>query len=293
MKKLTFEYVKEFIEKEGYKLLSDVYKNNSSKLEVQCPEGHKYSVGFNSFKNNIRCPYCYGNKKLTFEYVKEFIEKEGYKLLSTNYVDTRNKLEIQCPEGHIYQITFSTFKSGHRCKICSTEQIHIKQKHTLEYINKYINNFKYKLISNSYNNAFDKICVECPSGHRYYVKFNNFQQGDRCPYCSNINGSKAEKEIVKIIKDNYTYDIIENDRTQIINPLTKRMLELDIYLPDINKAIEYNGTYWHSKKSTVMKDKLKINLCKEKNICLLVISEAEWLKDKEKCLDDICLFINK
>jgi hypothetical protein len=46
-KKLTYEYVKEQIEKEDYQLLSDCYKNNQTKLNIKFPEGHEYKVTCN------------------------------------------------------------------------------------------------------------------------------------------------------------------------------------------------------------------------------------------------------
>ena len=50
-----------------------------------------------------------------------------------------------------------------------------------------------------------------------------------------------EKEILEFIQQNYTKTIITNSKT-ILD--TKQ--ELDIYLPDLNLAFEFNGTYWHS-----------------------------------------------
>lgn len=72
--------------------------------------------------------------------------------------------------------------------------------------------------------------------------------------------SKGEKEIVNYIKSIYNGIVLENDK-KIIHPY-----ELDIYLPEINIAIEFNGTYWHSSKCG--KDKnyhlKKSKLCEKK-----------------------------
>lgn len=54
--------------------------------------------------------------------------------------------------------------------------------------------------------------------------------------------SKAELEIQEFVKS-LTSDVLTNDRTQILNSETDNYLELDIYLPTLNKAIEYNGMY--------------------------------------------------
>ncbi len=88
--------------------------------------------------------------------------------------------------------------------------------------------------------------------------------------------SLFEKEILEYIKTIYDGTIIENDRT-IIHPK-----ELDIYLPELQLAIECNGTYWHSVESG--KDELyhydKTNSCDDKNIDLVYIWDYQWEKDQ-------------
>lgn len=62
-------------------------------------------------------------------------------------------------------------------------------------------------------------------------------------YCS-ANGkySKHEKYIYDLIRERYAGKIVLSD-TRVITPYS-----LDIYLPDLNLAFEYNGAYWHSSK---------------------------------------------
>lgn len=84
--------------------------------------------------------------------------------------------------------------------------------------------------------------------------------------------SVGEKEISSFISD-FNFDIIENDRN-IISPK-----ELDIYIPQKNLAIEFDGLYFHSTKFG--KDKNyhlnKTLACEEKGIRLIHIFEDEWL----------------
>jgi len=86
-------------------------------------------------------------------------------------------------------------------------------------------------------------------------------------------------------------DYIPNDRTVIKNPKTERGLELDIWFPSLNKAIEFNGEYWHSLKSRFERDILKKKLCLDKNINLLVILYKEWINNKENILEKIKEFV--
>lgn len=95
--------------------------------------------------------------------------------------------------------------------------------------------------------------------------------------------SYAEKELYEYIKSISTYDVINHCRDVLDN-----QYELDIYIPEIKIAIEFNGNYWHS---NIYKDKeyhqLKTLMCAHKNIRLIHIFEYEWINDK----DSIKLFL--
>ena len=204
MKKLSYKYVKEQIEKEGYKLLSNKYKNNNTKLKLQCLEGYIYKVSWANFRQGYRCIKCnIKSTKLTYEFVKEQIEKKGYKLLSTKYINSHSKLKFICPNNHIFKMSWSCFNNNQRCPRCYNEL----RKLTYEYVKKYIESFDYKLLSMKYTNWKTKLKTECNKGHIYYVSWNHFQQGDRCSECYklSISGSNnfrwknyTEEELIKI-----------------------------------------------------------------------------------------------
>jgi len=71
--------------------------------------------------------------------------------------------------------------------------------------------------------------------------------------------------------------LIENSK-KIIPPY-----ELDIYIPEKNFAIEYNGLYWHSEQQGKDKDYhlKKLEMCLKKGIQLIQLFEDEWIFKKE------------
>jgi uncharacterized protein YfaS (alpha-2-macroglobulin family) len=46
-----------------------------------------------------------------------------------------------------------------------------------DYVQSYISNEGYKLLSTEYKNSITKMDVACDKNHIYKVKFNDFQQG--------------------------------------------------------------------------------------------------------------------
>jgi len=275
--KYTYEYVKNYIESFDYTLLSDTYKSNRTKLLVKCDKGHEYGVTLGNFKAGYRCPECLGVKRNTYEYVKQYIESDGSVLLSDNYTNNRVKLVVECSKHHIYKIRFNNFQQGQGCPVCGGTQ-----KHTYEHVKQYIESVGYVLLSDSYINDRTKLLIKCDEGHEYNVTFNTFSGGRRCPACwFESSSSVPEKEVQQFVSSILDCDVIYNDRTQIVNPLTSKNLELDIWIPSMKKAIEYNGAYWHSMKYQMIKDCIKQERCKQKGIDLLIVTDHNWLNNNE------------
>jgi len=66
--------------------------------------------------------------------------------------------------------------------------------------------------------------------------------------------------------------------------------ELDIYIPELNKGIEFNGEYWHREgllrkgKDPAKYHSLKRDFFKKLSIDYIEIWENEWAKNKDLCL---------
>lgn len=85
-------------------------------------------------------------------------------------------------------------------------------------------------------------------------------------YHTNKYTSKKEKDLASYIKSIYNGTIIEND-SSVVSNYNHRFFELDIYLPDLNVAFDFNGTYWHSSKfKDVNYHHRKSKACYEQNI---------------------------
>jgi hypothetical protein len=99
------------------------------------------------------------------------------------------------------------------------------------------------------------------------------------PYLVDDQVSSGEKEVLAFIESFYDGEIVTNNRS--ILPSGK---ELDIYLPDLNLAIEYNGEFWHSEEIHKSKHNMldKTLECESLDIHLLHIYDSEWKDDLKK-----------
>lgn len=160
-------------------------------------------------------------------------------------------------------------------------------KHNKEYVKNYVEKFDYGLLSEEYINNRSPITLKCPIGHIWTTSFHNFKDGEaRCFYCYIINNytSKFELEVRGYVSSIYSGEVIYNDRTLVFNKHTKKPLELDLYFPEYNKAIECNGEYWHSTDEAVERDKIKNEFCNNNDISLLTVTDQEWLFGQGKNL---------
>lgn len=132
-----------------------------------------------------------------------------------------------------------------------------------------------------YTNATDRLTFKCKKcGHEFITIWNYIQQGDKCPKCfpKHQPYSNSEKQVLSFIQSVYNGKIISNSRSILGNGK-----ELDIYLPDKNIAIEYDGLFWHSDSMNTPYDYhlSKTEICESLGIQLIHIFEDEWIYQQD------------
>lgn len=111
-------------------------------------------------------------------------------------------------------------------------------------------------------------CSVC--GHEWGpVNISDRYRGTGCPQCKkNYHTSLAEQIIFYYIKKDFP-DAHNNYKPKWIGKFS----EVDIYIPSLRLAIEYDGEYWH--KNKIDQDRKKGILIKAKGIKLIRIREGE------------------
>lgn len=109
-------------------------------------------------------------------------------------------------------------------------------------------------------------------------KFKGTLDNPRCYNCyPSSNTSKGEKEVYYFLNGLLNCKVKENDWNVLED------MELDVFVPSKNFAVEFNGLYYHSEEYS-NKDKKyhlkKMEKCQEENIHLVQIFEDEWKFEK-------------
>jgi len=127
--------------------------------------------------------------------------------------------------------------------------------------------------------GYDKLykfkCVKCGNEFVHCIYSGVIP---RCEIChpKNCGSSIGENEILEFIKL-----LLPND--EILHKIRKILdnkLELDIYIPSKNLAIEFNGIVWHSERFGGKDKNYHLNKtkeCEKKGIKLIHVFENEWM----------------
>lgn len=134
----------------------------------------------------------------------------------------------------------------------------------------------------------------------YVIALKRDDYEDMCSHMRASRGSsKEERALLSIIKNSYgNAKSIKDRKVKILNKPYIKGFEIDIFVPELNKGIEFDGTYYHNfehmreqKNKKLWPDedirnyhKIKDSWFATKGIQILHIKEEDWILDKEVCI---------
>lgn len=257
-----------------YQYLEESYKGSNKKIKIICPEHGIFEQSSSQHLNGQGCPKCAGNYNYSTEsFIKKakLIHGDRYDYSLVEYINSHKKIKIICPEHGIFEQKPYHHLRGHGCSKCTFSSGYTQEEFILKVKSIHNNLYDYSLVD--YKNIKEKIKIICPVHGIFEQKAQSHLLGRGCYQCAQIlQTSKGEKEVLEYVKTIYSGLILENNR-EIINPF-----ELDIFLPELNIAIEYNGEYWHKLREDEKPGyhQLKERLCQKNDITLINVWENDW-----------------
>lgn len=262
--------------------------------------GHEWQATPHNRSKGTGCPICAGKivvpgvNDLASQY-PELLDQWDFKLnkdISPNQVYKNSNLKVwwKCPKcGHSWFVKISDrTRKGNNCPCCSNKTV-VKGFNDLK--------TRYPFLADEWDyerNSFGpdeivpgsqkKVWWKCLNGHESYLAtpYNRIH-GAGCPLCNQIfQTSFPEQAIFYYIKR-----VFPDCLNKFKNIFDSKM-ELDIYIPSKQVAIEYDGAAWHNEK-TYEKELRKYLLCKQHRIFLYRIKEE--IEDTKTC--DKCFVVPK
>ncbi len=236
-------------------------------------------LGLKKHPNTDYLKHSHGTRKTIEHVLSKTRIFSNITVLSNTYTTNQEIMDFNCSEHGNFKrkwikVSDRINKNLNPCQKCNIKKQVNDMKLTKKDVTDYVNSTDFEFISMEDYKGCRKtsLKLKCSKGHIFDVSVNNFKTTRSCTKCSCVS-SKGQNAIYNYVKTIYKGDVVLNDRKTI------KPLEIDIYIPEFNLAIEFDGLYWHCEtvKPHIKKRVMEKNamLCKNKTNVLMIF-EDEW-----------------
>jgi very-short-patch-repair endonuclease len=262
--------------------------SSNKKVKWKCLKAHEWVDSINHRSSGRGCPYCSGHRATidtSLINTPLMLEWSSRNLINPVFVCTKSgkKYWWICGKGHEWLATPAHRTYGTGCPYCTGKKISLDNNlsHLFPEIARQWSSENATDASSVTYGSGEKALWECEHGHKWVSRIvDRTMKSQGCPHC-HPQESKAEIEIREFVRSLFP------DTRKIRGILTNRRFELDIYVPSLRKAIEYDGGYFHNRPEVIARDTIKNSQCQDAGIELLRIKEEEYVVDKDTSLDRI------
>lgn len=273
-KKLIIEDMHKIAKENNGKCLSTIYVDSKSKLEWECEFNHKWFAAPYKINYGTWCPTCIGRNSSIIDCQNLAKERNG-KCLSVTFSKMKDKLEWECDKGHRWFANTQNIKYGNWCAKC----VYINNRLTLEEMQELAKVNNGFCLSTEYRSTRHELEWKCDKNHTWFAKPGVIKGGSWCPLC---HTSFVETHCREIFEEFFQKSFPRKRHTWLRNNVSGLPLELDGYCAELNIAFEYQGQQHYKEVpgfkigpielvEIKRKDALKVKLCKENNVELIVI----------------------
>ncbi|MCK9577486.1 MAG: zinc-ribbon domain-containing protein [Clostridia bacterium] len=255
---------------------------SNKKVWWVCSEGHEWKATIASRSSGVGCPFCKGLKALSgindLSTVNPELAAQWHPTKNGNLTPNMVKPQSNkkawwiCPLGHEWEAIISSRTCGNGCPICSGDKV-LKGYNDLATTHpKLASEWHPTKNGNKTPEMFSKGSHEkawwiCPKGHEWQAVIYSRVTGNGCPKCdSESKTSFPEQAIYYYLKQ---LDASVENRKKINNKV-----EVDIWIPSKNIAIEYDGCRYHVGKKNDQKEQKKNEYLKNCGIRLIRVKES-------------------
>ncbi|MBO5078747.1 MAG: hypothetical protein J6B67_03575 [Oscillospiraceae bacterium] len=240
----------------------------------KCKDGHRYKSPISRRAYGSGCPYCSGRIAIEGEndlatLYPEIAKQWHYKKnapISPNQIKAKSNKMMWwiCENGHEYETTVGHRVRGDSCPYCSNHKV-LPGFNDLETVNPELacewhphknGELKPNMVTPRGDTVVWWKCSIC--GYEWNTSLNR-RYG--CPRCSVKRMTSFPEQAI--------FFYISKKYQDAINRYPFHGYELDVFIPSISTAIEYDGVYYHKSERAYQKDRIKDDLCKSDGIRLI------------------------
>lgn len=254
------------------------------KVKWICKNGHHYEKDIHSRCQGTGCPKCSGvnfeHKRNLFEEYPTLLQEVDIDKNPLNTVQdissgSAKKIYWKCEQGHSYEMSAVNKIKSRGCPFCHNKRVMAGENDLVTWCKdngrtQILDDWNYEknmvlpneITYGSNVKAWFK-CHICGYEWQTVVNSRTIQHSD-CRMCSRRINSSFPEQCVFYYVSIFFPDAVNGDRSILDGR------ELDIWVPSLRFAVEYDGKKWHKNDS---KDIEKDKLCKDRGIILYRIRE--------------------
>lgn len=175
------------------------------------------------------------------------------------------KTRWRCSSNHIWEASYDAVQRGSNCSYCTGAARKVSQDYSdlanergFNWLGPYV---EYVSVPCNWR---------CSKWHEWEARYNDIQQGKGCPQCAN-HISRPEIQLREAVQAHHP-----DTQGNIRKLLKSKRFELDIYIPSLKKAVEYDGWAHIHYPEAAFRDARKDRECVEAGIQLLRIPHKEY-----------------
>ncbi len=223
-KKSSEQLIQEFreVHKDKYDYSKVNYINNSTKIEIICPNHGSFFQEPKAHRLGQGCPKCSGSgwKRTQEDIIQEFKEIHGnkYDYSKVQYITGETPVTIICPNHGKFQQLPKLHKKGRGCPKCTNTGLNAKKSNE-EIIQEFhkVHKDKYDYSKVNYINNNTKVEIICPKHGSFFQIPVTHKKGIGCPYCAG-RMKNPQEEIIESFKtvhgNKYDYSKVQYKNTE-------------------------------------------------------------------------------
>lgn len=281
-------------------------KTSSYRAWWKCENNHSFLKSISSMTRNSECPICRNNRvklegrqksRTSDKYRKEQIRKRSIAIVNPDLLkewdfeqnkglnpeivsaSSNEKVWWKCSKDHHWQARVNSRNKGSQCHICTKFKIYkgytdlLTTRPEMKEQWDFIKNKDISIYTVS-EKSHTRVWWKCENGHSWKESVGSRCKNRFCSYCYNTHGTSfPEQAVFYYIKKVFPKSI---NRYKVDGEY-----EVDIYIPELDIGIEYDGVYYHSGEKAKKKEIQKEKKFEQRGIFLIRIKESRKSEGQE------------
>ena len=171
-------------EERGFRWLGPEVPNTQTRTGWRCARDHRWEARYGDIQQGKGCPVCAGTIRKTPADYHALAGSLGLRWLGPVVPNVKTKTAWRCEQGHTWQTTYDSIRSGKGCPVCGVATVAEKRRTQPASYHSLAKERGFRWLGPQVASVRDNTGWSCDKGHEWQATFDNIRRGRGCPVCS-------------------------------------------------------------------------------------------------------------